>query len=237
MTNHFASMYDALTYDVPDNLWVDIISPYLEHKHSVLDIGCGTGRILSALDIEEKFGFDASREMISIAKENDSSLQLSVQNMQSFDYDRTFDVITANSDVINYLDDLNEVSMFIERVSKHLDPGGVFIFDSHSMYKMMTEFNDQTYADDLETISYIWFAHRGESPYSVDHELIFFNQAENGTYVKTTESFSQRTYPHEDIVNMIKESTLELIHTFSDFDSSNKVTTECERIFYILQKS
>lgn len=237
LDSHFAPLYDALTYDVPDDLWIDIIKHYAEDKHSILDIGCGTGRILSTLQLPMKYGFDTSQEMIDIARSKDASLNLSVQDMNSFEYNRSFDVITANSDVINYLRDMVEVSAFIERVSSHLSPGGVFIFDSHSIYKMMTEFNDKTYADDLDDVSYIWYAHAGDMPYSVDHELIFFHKQSDDNYKKLTESFSQRTYPHEEILEMIDKSSLELEHCFSDFDRTNPVTEVCDRIFYILRKS
>lgn len=238
LSNHFGKIYELLTYDVPDALWVDIINHYSGSARSVLDMGCGTGRILKQLDIPEQYGFDLSQQMIDFAKDQPEhhNAHLSVKNMSAFQYDKTFDVIVATSDVLNYLNNESEVSRVFERVAHHLNPGGVFIFDIHSVYKMLNEFNDQTYADDLDDVSYIWFAFRGEQELSVMHEMIFFTRQDDGTYLKSREDLYQRTYTYETMLKLIEESTLEHLHSFSDFDISNTVTEECERVFFILKK-
>lgn len=238
LSNHFGEIYELLTYDVPDELWIDVIHHYTGDAASVLDAGCGTGRILKQLNIKEKYGFDISQDMIAYAQRQIAreDMHLSVQNMLSFKYERTFDAIIATNDVINYLKNKSEVSQVLENVSHHLNPGGVFIFDIHSEYKMRTEFNDQTYADDLDDASYIWFAHRGYAELSVVHEMIIFTRQEDDTYLKTSEKIYQRTYPYETMINLIEDSSLEHLHSFSDFDVENTVTDICERVFFILKK-
>ncbi len=238
MGNHFGNIYELLTYDVPDELWVDVIHHYIDSAESVLDMGCGTGRILKQLDIKEKYGFDVSRHMIEYAKSQTElqSASLSVQDMLTFQYDRTFDAIVAASDVLNYLNNEAEISQVFERLAHHLSPGGVFVFDIHSVYKMLNEFNNQTYADDLDDVSYIWFTYTGEEELSVMHEMIFFNKQDDGSYIKSQETIHQRTYAYETMLNLIRESPLEHVHSFSDFDVDNTVTEECERVFFILRK-
>lgn len=238
LSNHFGHIYDLLTYDVPSALYVDIIHHYCDGVNSLLDVGCGTGKILEYLNAREKYGFDLSEEMIEIATHQDTlaSAHLSVQNMLTFQYDRAFDAIVATSDVLNYLNDEQEILQVFDRVSHHLNPGGVFIFDMHSVYKMQNEFNDQTYADDLDEVSYIWFAHAGEEDLSVIHEMIFFIKQDDDTYTKSFETLYQRTYNYETILQLIEQSELEHVHSFSDFDVTNQVTEECERVFFILKK-
>lgn len=236
----FSSYYDELTYDMPYELWLDIIHQYKDGRTSILDIGCGTGNLTSRLDFDEINAFDQSELMIAEARKKEAgNIEYFIDDMRNFELNRKFDVICATVDVLNYCKDPDEVMQAFKQVKNHLDEDGVFIFDIHSVFKMENDLNDVTYSDETEHITYIWQAIAGEAPLSVLHDLTFFvrDDSNDGWYRRFNETHMQRTYKHKDMLRMIDEAGLKVDLAFSDFDMENPVTDVCERIFYIVKKA
>ncbi|WP_411844248.1 class I SAM-dependent DNA methyltransferase [Salinicoccus sp. HZC-1] len=236
----FSKYYDELTYDMPHELWLDIIHQYKGGRNSVLDIGCGTGNLTRLLDFDEVYGFDQSELMLDEARgKGPGTINYFTGDMRDFELERGFDVICATVDVLNYCKDPEEVMQVFEQVKNHLNEDGVFIFDIHSVFKMENDLNDVTYSDETEHITYIWHAIAGEVPLSVIHDLTFFVQDEESRekYRRFTETHIQRTYKHKDMLKMIDDAGLSVDLAFSDFDLENPVTDVCERIFYVVKKA
>jgi SAM-dependent methyltransferase len=73
---------------------------------SILDLGCGTGRLLSELASafgSEAIGFDLSEEMIKEAKRSYANAEYFVSDMSNFQLERQFDLVICTNDAINYL--------------------------------------------------------------------------------------------------------------------------------------
>lgn len=236
----FSRYYDELTYDMPYALWLDIIHQFKDGRRSLLDIGCGTGNLSGMLEYEDICAFDQSEHMVAEAREKGPEhIGYFTDDMRYFELDRTFDVICATVDVLNYCQNPEEVMQVFRQVKKHLSDDGVFIFDIHSAYKMENELNGVTYSDETEHITYIWHAIPGESPLSVIHDMTFFVRDEeaDGMYRRFSETHTQRTYKHRDMIGMIDDAGLKLDLAFSDFDMGNAVTEVCDRVFYVVKKT
>lgn len=236
----FSRYYDELTYDMPYALWLDIIHQFKGGRRSLLDIGCGTGNLTGMLEYEDISAFDQSGYMVAQAREKGpEDIGYFTDDMRYFELDRTFDVICATVDVLNYCQDPEEVMKVFTQVKKHLSDDGVFIFDIHSAYKMENELSGVTYSDETEHITYIWHAIPGECPLSVIHDMTFFvRDEESGSmYRRFSETHAQRTYRHKDMIRMIDDAGLTLDFAFSDFDMDNAVTEVCDRVFYVVKKT
>lgn len=105
----------------------------------VLEIGCGTGRILiptaeAGIDIT---GLDASRAMLGVLESNLASQPKQVQDrvhleqgdMRNFDLDEQFDLITIPFRPFQHLLTVEDQLACLASVRRHMKPHGKFVFD------------------------------------------------------------------------------------------------------------
>ncbi|WP_462412281.1 class I SAM-dependent DNA methyltransferase [Neobacillus sp. Marseille-QA0830] len=242
----FAFLYDELMKEAPYDEWVRFVKEKLEQYDvkgaRLLDLACGTGQ-LSIRFAKQGFqvtGVDLSSEMLAVAQtkaeQEGVKIPLYQQNMAELEAPGTFDIIGIFCDSLNYLETEQEVQETFARVFDHLEPGGLFIFDVHSLYKMTDIFIDQTFAFDDEVISYIWNSFPGENPFSVEHELSFFVLDEaTGKYDRYEELHKQRTFPPEQYGSWLRQKGFKLLEINADFEHTAP-QSQSERIFFIAQK-
>jgi ubiquinone/menaquinone biosynthesis C-methylase UbiE len=101
---------------------------------AVLELGCGTGRILLpiARDGIECVGLDSSAAMLEVLREKQppANLRLVEGRMERFDLGTTrFRLITCPFRAFSHLLDTDAQLTALARVKRHLAPGGVFAFD------------------------------------------------------------------------------------------------------------
>lgn len=228
--------YDQLTLDQPYESWLDIVNQFSEKKHSILDIGCGTGSLTSLItDFQEITGMDLSIDMLAIASQKSNNVHWLEGDMTDFELGRQFDVITIFCDSLNYLPEKDDVISTFEHVYSHLTQDGVFMFDVHTVHKMNTLFNNQSYLDESEDVFLGWEAVKGDVPLSVWHDMSFFIKQDDNQYIRFNESHYQRTYAENDYIEMLKQSGFSKIKTFLDFDT-NKHNEQGNRLFFIVKK-
>lgn len=104
-----------------------------QYGQPVLDIGCGTGRIVldyfaQGLDID---GVDNSPEMLAICRAKAQKMGLSPnlyqQSMESLNLPRRYRTILAPSSALQLVTDAGTVCETLRRFFAHLQPGGVFV--------------------------------------------------------------------------------------------------------------
>ncbi len=116
--------------------WVDrffYLQIIQQYGQPVLDIGCGTGRLIldylqEGIDID---GMDNSAEMIALCRAKAETLGLSPnlyqQNMEALDLPRTYRTILGSSSVFQLITDRDSARDTLRRIFAHLQPGGVFV--------------------------------------------------------------------------------------------------------------
>jgi SAM-dependent methyltransferase len=131
----------AKYYDLQDNP-SDDIPFYLARLPSpqarVLELGCGTGRVLLPLAHECGYihGVDASAAMLSLCQQKldqatlpPDRAQLTLGNITDFDLGRQFDLIIAPFRVLQNLATDAEVDGLFGCLRRHLAPGGTAILN------------------------------------------------------------------------------------------------------------
>lgn len=138
--NDFAQFYDKFMGDreVDIQKILSLIQKFVPNARSVLETACGTGSILLGLKNKgfDVWGIDSSEMMISVAKEKVPSAKLFVQDMRNISLDITFDVIICVFDSINHLLKFKDWEKAFVSWKKHLNPGGIIIFDMNTIKKL-----------------------------------------------------------------------------------------------------
>lgn len=210
----FATFYDELMSDVPYDKWVAFILSQLQKNNTsqgtYVDLGCGTGSatISLAQHFEQTVGVDLSIEMLTIAQEKATMSNQHIQWIESDMVEMTFaeksvDCISILCDSLNYVTDIVDVKTTIQNCYSALKPGGLLVFDVHTIEKIMTLFSDFSENYFGENFCYIWNSFvlsEGE----VEHELTFFVENEIGLYQRFDELHHQKTFS-KDIYQMLLE--------------------------------
>jgi len=132
----FAAFYDVVMDDPgPRAARVNAaIDRYRPEPAGLLELGCGTGSILARLETGAALtGLDRSPEMLALAAAKVPGARLVEGDMADFDLGRRFDVVACVFDSINHLLDVDSWSSLFACVHRHLEDGGLFLFDVNTV--------------------------------------------------------------------------------------------------------
>lgn len=240
--NSFARVYSELMDDSLYAKWAEYVEKQTaKDSKSLLDVACGTGDLTILL--ADKFnvtGTDLSEEMLKIAAEKANKANKEIPFVQSNMMDLyefgQFDVITCFDDSICYLKDEDELAIAFNQAYQHLNQGGKYLFDAHSLYQMNEVFPGYMFNHRTEDSAFMWNSFEGEYPNSIEHELTFFNWDEKiKGYTVKTELHKERTYPTETFVAILKDIGFKNISVSADFGESS-VADDSTRWFFSAEK-
>jgi SAM-dependent methyltransferase len=128
-----------------------LIKRYHPKAKSVLELGCGSGSMLSLLAKHYRaVGIDSSKGMLQLAKQKAPQAKLIHGDITNFNLNQRFDVVLCPFDTINHVTSFNAWKRVFSLTHKHLAPGGVFVFDVNTEHKMEGYRNDPVNADVLQ---------------------------------------------------------------------------------------
>lgn len=239
--NEFARVYDILTdnvgYDERSTYYLDILKKFGITHGILLDLACGTGSfsVRFAKKGFEVIGIDISPEMLSIAQQNayesGSNILFLCQDMRNIDLFGTVDAAVCALDSINHLTDINDVLDTFKAVSLFMNPGGVFVFDTNTVYKHRHILSDNTFVYDCDDVYCVWQNTTDTKTDTVHISLDIFEENEDGTYDRSTEEFNERAYPTELIEELLNKAGFELLAVYDEHNFLPLTDTSQRAVF------
>ena len=241
-----APFYDAINAEIDYKKWADFIEEILKKEcksrpELVLDLGCGTGKMPLELARRgyDMTGIDYSPEMLDIARsaaeEEGHDVLWLCQDMREFELYGTVDAAICSLDGVNYLTEDGDLDKLFALIHNYLNPGGIFIFDINSEYKLKSILGNNTFVYDEEDVFCVWDNSYDEDEKICSFSLDFFIKGKDGLYSRGEEYQEERAYSPEEICRAASKNSLEVIGIFNDrsFDSPDELS---ERIFFVLKK-
>ncbi len=171
---------------------------------SVLDICCGSANFLQEMKAfgKECTGTEILDSYVEFNKKNYPDIEFfKAKDILDFDFLGKFDLISCNHDVINFLPTLEDWGELFRKAFKHLNNGGIFIFDFYTKRKLQY-WNEVTF-DENEKLDYIRnVVSDGKSKTTISH--IYYLNLNNKKDEKT--SVMDQEYSFNDYENKYKRS-------------------------------
>ncbi|NLY17710.1 MAG: methyltransferase domain-containing protein [Clostridiaceae bacterium] len=246
MYGDFAYVYDLLTDDVGYSGWADYIeslfSKFCENKpRLVLDLACGTGSLTIELAKRgyDMIGFDISPDMLSCAMEKSSQMNLPVlwicQDMRSFELYGTVDAIVCCLDGLNYIKNSMDLTKVFSLAGNYLNPGGVFLFDLSTPYKLEKKIGDNLFYEIRDDIAYLWRNKYCRKDRILTLDLTFFIRQDGDLYRRIEEQQEQKAWDINEVIPIMEKSGLKFLDVFEAFTENPPVKTS-QRYFFIARK-
>lgn len=135
-SHYYDSIYAEKEYAEECDFLEKVFAEYAVRPiKSILDLGCGTGG--HAVELAQRgyelSGVDLSESMLTIARQKAQGLKLKINyylnDIRQLSLERSFDVVLSMFAVMGYQTSNTDLEQAIQSVHRHLDPGGLFIFD------------------------------------------------------------------------------------------------------------
>ena len=240
----FAKVYDLFMDNVPYEEWAAYVKGILEEfgvkDGLVLDLGCGTGSLTECLARAgyDMIGADSSEDMLEIAMEKKERSGLDIlyllQDMREFELYGTVRAVVSICESMNYILEYGDLVQVFRLVNNYLDPGGIFIFDMNTEYKYEQLLGDQTFAEDREDGSFIWYNAYDPQEKINEYDLTLFER-EGELFRRLKETHYQRAYSPEEVRQAAEEAGMEFVALWDAF-TREPLRADSDRMYMVFRE-
>lgn len=186
---------------------VDETAPDAE---SVLEVGCGTGRLLARFrnEYETAVGLERSEAMVERAQTR-TDAPVVVGDATSAKLDETFDAVVMLGRVTGHFLEDGEVERAVENCFAHLRPDGVLLFDYFPAERMEDDhekfdaFESEAYRVERATHSTIPDDAPGRMEVEFGYEITDRRTGERAT---ASETMTLRTFAHDEVRELLADA-------------------------------
>jgi SAM-dependent methyltransferase len=240
----FALYYDQLMQDAPYENWMTFLEQALARydlmPRHIADLGCGTGT-MSILLHERGYkvtGVDLSEDMLAQAEAKLSAhsprLRFLCQDLRELHLPEPCDLAISFCDTLNYITEEDDLRQVFARVKAQLRPGGVFLFDMHSIYKLREKLGQNVFYEVGEEVTYLWQSRFFEETATVEYDITFFalEDEEEQLYRRFHEYHVQRAYEIDTLRRLLTDAGFQTVEVYADF-CWDVPTKTSERYFFV----
>ena len=204
-----AASYDGLMIDGSYRKRADWLDRQLRKSaipvHTVLDLACGTGTISCLLTQKgyQVTATDGSEEMLTQAMRKAAALEgqpplFLHQAMPRLRLLEPVDAAVSTLDSLNYLTREKDIRETFCRVYRWLKPGGQFLFDVNTPYKLR-RMDGQMYMDETEDSFCVWRTFFSERTRVCTYQVDLFRLRRDGTWDRDFEEHRERAWTQEEL--------------------------------------
>ena len=211
---------------------VSVIDEYAGKSASGIDAACGSGYFTRAIKRagHRVCGVDISAEMLTAAQKECGKERLAIdfrkEDMTKLKSFEKVDFITVVNDGMNCVSP-DKFAKTIKSFASCLKKGGLLHFDISSEYKLKNVLGNETFCEDDDDYSYIWFNRAFDDRVEMDMS-VFLRRGE--FFVKEECTLTEYVYPCEFVKGVLAENGFELVSL--DGQSGGPLTDESERICF-----
>lgn len=221
-----AASYDGLMADGSYVKRADFLVKLFEgHRRpirTVLDLACGTGTIACLLSQRgyEVTATDASEEMLTQAMQKAAVLTgqppfFLHQTMPRLHLLEPVDAVVSTLDSLNYLTREKDLRQTLCRVYDTLRPGGLFVFDVNSPYKLR-RMDGQMYMDETEESYCVWRTFFSQRTKCCTYQVDLFQMRTDGAWERSFEEHRERAWSEEELRAFLTDAGFEKIRVKGD---------------------
>jgi len=188
---------------------------------TLLDLGCGTGTI-SCLMAEKGYrvlAADASVEMLTEAMMKSAMMEKPPmffhQSMEKLRLVEPVDAAISTVDAINYLTREKDVRETFKRVYRWLKPGGQFIFDVNTPYKLC-RMDGELYTDETEESYCVWRTFWSEKQKCCTYQVDLFRMRRDGAWERSYEEHRERAWSEEELRTFLADAGFSRVKLTAD---------------------
>lgn len=240
-----AGAYDALTEDVQYRRRAVFLEKLFQKSRipvrSVLDLGCGTGTMACLLADRgyQMTAVDGSQDMLTQAAAKADGLDTPPpfflhQAMQRLRLAEMVDSVISTMDALNYLTRPKDVQETFRRVYRYLRPGGQFIFDVNSRYKLQ-RMDGEVYLDEREDTYCVWRTEYSQRTKVCTYWVDLFRLTEDGTWRRFCEEHRERAYEESELRRWLTEAGFGRVDVTGDLrmqpprEDEDRLIFRCEK--------
>lgn len=240
-----ARFYD-LCMEVDYGEWVDyLLDLCRRHGHeprSIADLGCGTGNLTIPLAAYGYYltGVDLSPAMVAQAQCKAAELGLDIPwhvgDLRELSLPtESFDTAISGCDVLNYLLTEADLIQAVQSVYRLLSPGGLWLFDLNSSWKLQEMYGSSSYADLRDDFAYFWDNRFSEAEGICTMDLTFFVRGTDGKYERISERHRQRLWLPGQVAELCSQCGFTVLGCY-DFLTTAPTSSEAERWQFVVRK-
>ena len=209
---------------------------------TVLDLGCGTGPLTEQL-VRRGYavtGLDISEDMLALASARrgcggGKKATFVRGDMRKFSLPEPVGAAVSTQDAVSHMLTPQSLRKCFSCVAKALSPGGVFVFDINTAYKMKEVYGDRTFILEDEDSYTVWENGYLPAGPGVEFRVTVFTRTSAGLWRRDEGVTRERGWSPKSVANALRESGLEPVFTASAWDLGT-VGEETERIVFAAVK-